>query len=57
MVYFRPNLTQIMEPLLHDDWQKSNVELPFESFNRHAYPEVQAILVSLFIPKFQFPPR
>lgn len=40
MVYFRPNLTDIIEPLLEDDWQKANIELPFEGLTKLAHPEV-----------------
>lgn len=40
MVFFRPNLTEIMEPLLHEDSEKNNIELPVESLTKLAYPEV-----------------
>lgn len=42
MVYFRPNLTEITEPLIEDDWQSANIELQFdgEQITKNAYPEV-----------------
>lgn len=41
MVYFRPNLTELIEPLLGDDWKKTKIELPFHGLTKHAYPEVK----------------
>lgn len=40
IVLFRPNLLDETNPLIKQNRQESNVELPFEGFDKETYPQV-----------------
>lgn len=40
MILFLPNLLEMTEPLIKEDWKETNVKLPFEGFTKDAHPKV-----------------